>query len=94
MNSDHYFIPCLQISQLSTINSQHSPAVIPHFENNFQLDRGARRKAHYRIKSVWAGSRPSDSETQVLRITHTWIRSHGTWQILGGMSAPVNSEGK
>jgi ketosteroid isomerase-like protein len=49
---------------------------------------------HYRIKSVWAGAQPSDSETQVLRITHTWIRTHGTWQILGGMSAPVNSEGK
>src|SRR6266487_3630649 len=29
---------------------------------------------HYRIKCVWAGARPSDSETQVLRITHTWIR--------------------
>jgi ketosteroid isomerase-like protein len=49
---------------------------------------------HYRIKAVWAGSRPSDSNTQVLRITHTWIRTHDTWQILGGMSAPVNSEGK
>ncbi len=25
---------------------------------------------------------------------HTWIRTHGTWQILGGMSAPVNADGK
>jgi ketosteroid isomerase-like protein len=49
---------------------------------------------HYRIKSVWAGARPSASQTQALRITHTWIRTQGTWQILGGMSAPVNSEGK
>src|SRR6266576_5987545 len=46
---------------------------------------------HYRVKFVWAGSRPSDSETQTSRITHTWTRTHGTWQILGGMSAPVKS---
>jgi ketosteroid isomerase-like protein len=49
---------------------------------------------HYRVKYVWAGSQSSDGETQTSRITHTWLRSHGTWQILGGMSAPVNSEGK
>ena len=49
---------------------------------------------HYRIKSVWAEARPSARQTQALRITHTWIRTQGTWQILGGMSAPVNSEGK
>jgi hypothetical protein len=29
-----------------------------------------------------------------LRITHTWIRKHGTWQIIGGMSAPVNEKGQ
>ena len=49
---------------------------------------------HYRIKFAWGGGQPSESETQVLRITHTWIRTHGTWQILGGMSAPVSAQGK
>ena len=49
---------------------------------------------HYRIKAVWAGSKPGDSQTQTLRITHTWIRTRDSFQILGGMSAPVNSEGK
>src|SRR5438874_853596 len=44
---------------------------------------------HYRIKSAWAGARSSDSDTQALRITHTWIRTGNTFQIIGGMSAPV-----
>jgi hypothetical protein len=49
---------------------------------------------HYRVKMVWAGPGPIDSNTEVIRVTHTWLRVHGSWQILGGMSAPVNSEGK
>jgi len=49
---------------------------------------------HYRIKPNWATSEGVEVRKDTLRITHTWIRTHGTWQILGGMSAPVNSEGK
>ena len=49
---------------------------------------------HYRIKMAWTGSQPADARTDTLRITHTWIRANGTWQIIGGMSAPVNSDGK
>jgi len=49
---------------------------------------------HYRIKDNWATSEGVEVRKDTLRITHTWIRTHGTWQILGGMSAPVNSEGK
>jgi len=49
---------------------------------------------HYRIKANWATSEGVEVRKDTLRITHTWIRTHGTWQILGGMSAPVNSEGK
>lgn len=49
---------------------------------------------HYRIKMVWGGSHPTDSNTERARITHTWIRTGNTWQIIGGMSAPVNAEGK
>src|SRR5438105_3834418 len=49
---------------------------------------------HYRIKMVWAGPRPAESDTEVLRATHTWIRTHGIWQIIGGMSAPVNADVK
>ena len=49
---------------------------------------------HYRIKANWATSEGVQVRKDTLRITHTWIRTHGTWQILGGMSAPVNSEGK
>lgn len=49
---------------------------------------------HYRVKMVWAGSGPTDSKTELLRITHTWLRTRDTFQIIGGMSAPVNAEGK
>ena len=49
---------------------------------------------HYRIKATWAANDTSKVRTDVLRITHTWIRAHDTWQILGGMSAPVNDKGQ
>jgi ketosteroid isomerase-like protein len=49
---------------------------------------------HYRIKMVWAGPGPTESNTEFLRVTHIWIRTHGAWQIIGGMGAPVNAEGK
>jgi ketosteroid isomerase-like protein len=47
---------------------------------------------HYRIKANWANN--EGVRTEALRITHTWIRKHGTWQIIGGMSAPVNEKGQ
>jgi hypothetical protein len=50
---------------------------------------------YYRIKANWATSDIDEVvRTDAMRITHTWIRTKGTWQILGGMSAPVNADGK
>jgi ketosteroid isomerase-like protein len=49
---------------------------------------------HYRIKMNWAKDDGSEKRTDTMRITHTWLRTHGTWQIIGGMSAPVNADGK
>lgn len=49
---------------------------------------------HYRVKMEWASPKPTDNKTEVIRITHTWIKTGDTWQIIGGMSAPVNAEGK
>jgi hypothetical protein len=50
---------------------------------------------HYRIKANWASSDTVEVvRTDAMRITHTWIRTNGTWQILGGMSAPVDAVGK
>jgi len=49
---------------------------------------------HYRIKAKWANNEGAEVRTDAFRITHTWIRMHGKWQIIGGMSAPVNPEGK
>ena len=49
---------------------------------------------YYRIKATWANSMGSEVSTDRLRITHTWTRTHGTWQIIGGMSSPVNATGQ
>ena len=49
---------------------------------------------HYRIKAKWVTSHKAEARTDALRITHTWIRTNETWQIIGGMSAPVNADGK
>jgi ketosteroid isomerase-like protein len=49
---------------------------------------------HYRIKMNWANRKGPEATTEALRITHTWIRTHGTWQIIAGMSAPVNEKGQ
>jgi len=50
---------------------------------------------HYRIKLNWTmGDTSEVVRTDAMRITHTWIRTDRTWQILGGMSAPVNGDGQ
>ncbi|HXZ78998.1 MAG TPA: nuclear transport factor 2 family protein [Terriglobales bacterium] len=42
---------------------------------------------HYWLTSLWADNL-GHGEPQTLRITHTWIRTSGGWQIVAGMSAP------
>src|SRR6266480_2056730 len=49
---------------------------------------------YYRINAAWANDEGGKVMTDRFRITHTWIRAGGTWQIIGGMSSPVNVEGK
>ena len=49
---------------------------------------------YYRIKATWSNREGVEVKADALRITHTWIRTHGTWQIIAGMSAQVNAEGK
>lgn len=50
---------------------------------------------HYRIKLNWTKNDTGEVvRTDTLRITHTWIRTNDTWQIIGGMSAPVNEKGE
>lgn len=50
---------------------------------------------YYRLTANWTRSDTGEvARTDAMRITHTWIRADGTWQILGGMSAPVNADGK
>jgi ketosteroid isomerase-like protein len=49
---------------------------------------------YYRINATWADSTRPEGRTDRLRITHTLIRTHGTWQIIGGMSSPLNATGQ
>jgi ketosteroid isomerase-like protein len=49
---------------------------------------------YYRIRADWANEEGVNTRTDALRITHTWIRTGATWQIIGGMSAPVNANGQ
>jgi ketosteroid isomerase-like protein len=49
---------------------------------------------HYRIKTTWANNEGAEVRSDAFRITHTWIRTRDNWQIIGGMSAPVNPEGQ
>jgi hypothetical protein len=43
---------------------------------------------HYWITDRWI-DKNGRGEGETNRITHTWIRTRGGWQIIGGMSAPV-----
>lgn len=48
---------------------------------------------HYRVKYFWVDN--TGKETPVgSRITHTWIKSGDGWKIIGGMSAPVDAQGR
>jgi hypothetical protein len=49
---------------------------------------------YYRINATWANGEVAKVRTEKFRITHTWTRTHGTWQIIGGMSSPVNATGR
>jgi ketosteroid isomerase-like protein len=48
---------------------------------------------YYRLKGTWANSTGAEVRTDRFRITHTWTRTHGRWEIIGGMSSPVNENG-
>lgn len=49
---------------------------------------------YYRINATWANNAGAEVNTDRLRITHTWIRTRDGWQIIGGMSSPVNANGR
>ena len=49
---------------------------------------------YYRIRANWANEEGAEARTDALRVMHTWIRTGDTWQIIGGMSAPVNANGQ
>jgi ketosteroid isomerase-like protein len=82
------------------ITSNTSKGVILQFLQSYSIEQFAIQVTgdialnHYRINATWANSAGAEVKTDRMRITHTWIRTQGTWQIIGGMSAPVNAAGK
>jgi hypothetical protein len=48
---------------------------------------------HYRLHYIWVdASGRGTSET--FRVHHTWLRTGNGWQIIAGMSAPTDKNGK
>lgn len=46
----------------------------------------------YAVKTVRV-KKDGQNETATSRVTHTWMKTGNTWQIIGGMSAPYESSG-
>jgi Domain of unknown function (DUF4440) len=42
---------------------------------------------HYWVRCLWIG-KTVDSTPYTLRVTHTWLKTSTSWQILSGMSMP------
>jgi ketosteroid isomerase-like protein len=66
----------------------------------YQLRREAVRQVdgpvvvHYSVTAKWTG-KDGKTQSDELRITHTWLKDGGSWKIITGMSAPVEkSAGK
>jgi ketosteroid isomerase-like protein len=48
----------------------------------------------YRVRQTWT-DKSGLAQSSVIRVIHTWLRdAGGSWQIISGMSAPTNPEGK
>jgi Domain of unknown function (DUF4440) len=48
---------------------------------------------HYRLRYVWV-DKSGKEESKTFRVHHTWLRTSGGWQIIAGMSAPTDKDGK
>jgi hypothetical protein len=48
---------------------------------------------HYWLTELWVNKEGS-GKPDTIKLTHTWIRTPGGWQIIGGMAAPVAKRGK
>jgi ketosteroid isomerase-like protein len=46
---------------------------------------------YYGINFAWANGAGAEVRSDRMRIAHTWIRTNGKWQIIGGMSSPLNA---
>lgn len=60
----------------------------------YKLERRAVRQiegavvAHYTVHVEWV-AKDGKAESEVSRITHTWVKSGSRWKIITGMSAPI-----
>jgi hypothetical protein len=48
---------------------------------------------HYWLSEHWV-DKGGQGKSDTIKLTHTWIRTPGGWQIIGGMAAPVTKARK
>jgi hypothetical protein len=48
---------------------------------------------HYRLRYIWV-DKSGKEESETFRVHHTWLHTRDTWQIIAGMSAPTDKDGK
>lgn len=46
---------------------------------------------HYHLTEHWL-DKSGKGEPRTIKVTHTWLRSKDSWQIIGGMAAVVQTE--
>ena len=49
---------------------------------------------HYRLHYVWFDKDGKPALSETFRVHHTWLLTGNTWQIISGMSAPTDKNGK
>jgi ketosteroid isomerase-like protein len=46
---------------------------------------------HYHLTEHWV-DKSDEAKPRTIKVTHTWLRTKGTWRIIGGMAAVVPTE--
>lgn len=47
---------------------------------------------HYHLTERWADKSGKSEPPRTIKVTHTWLRTKDSWQIVGGMAAVVKTE--
>ena len=92
------FVGWPSVSAVPKRKDQITDWITEHTKNNehlqwYHIEQAASQKTenvvvtHYWITQFWV-DKEGNGEPSTARITHTWIKTATSWQIVGGMSAP------